>query len=116
MTQVQKHLRDVDLYRTYIAARATQGGGKWQVARAVAPDHLRRQHRADWTRIDPAIRVTANLLVDRTNVQTRSTAYAEERFAQRGVCQHLNASIVENHKVKLFRSFVFRRGLRARQE
>ena len=42
---------------------------------------LRREHRTDWTRINPTISMAANLSVDRTYVQTRATSNAIERFA-----------------------------------
>ena len=74
--QMDQDLRDVDLDRAHLVARAAQRRGVRQRARVLHRLQLRRQDRADRTAVDRAVGVPAGLPVDRARVQARRAADA----------------------------------------
>src|ERR1035441_5439742 len=101
--QFQQHLRDVDLDRTHLAARATQAGSERQSGLVRYAHELRRDDGADGSRVHPRKAVAADLAVHRAGVQTRAAADAVQRLPLGAVGQQLGAPVVEQHDVKLFR-------------
>ena len=70
--QVDQDLRDVDLHRADLVARAAQRRGVRQRARVLHRLQLRRQDGADRPAVDRAVGVPAGLPVDRARVQARA--------------------------------------------
>src|SRR5207248_8444799 len=62
--------------------------------------------RTDWTRIDVAVRVTANRAIHGTDVETRAAANAPENLGGLAAA-HPAAAVVEQHDVELFGSIAF---------
>ena len=81
VSQRQQHPRDVDPDRADFAARSAQAAGLRQVGHAPRPRAL-ALHRADRPGIDAAVRVAADLLVDRTGVQARAAADAVQHLRE----------------------------------
>ena len=63
----------------------------------------RREDRADRPSINAAISMAANAAINGAGVEARSTADAEQAFAERAP-QDLRAAVVENDEVKFLRS------------
>ena len=74
---------------------------------------LRRDDRADRSRINPRIIVPADLAVHRAMIQTSAAADAIKRLALLGIAQQLGSAVVEQHHVKLVRAVDFARAPRS---
>src|SRR5262245_6098327 len=106
LAQLKQHVRDVDLDGADLAACAAQTRSKRQIGSPLSPNQLRRQHSADRTRIDPAISMAADLLVDRAGIQASSAPDAVQGFTQVSIGKRLGPAIVKNHDVQLLRSLL----------
>src|SRR6266550_274901 len=98
---MQQQLGNVDLDRTHFTASTAQTRRVWQLRRLAQSNQLRRDDCADWSRINRAVSVPADLLIDRTRVQARATTNARERLPRRRVGQHTRASVVEQNYMQL---------------
>src|SRR5664279_2656502 len=65
----KQHVGDVDIDRAGLFARAAETAGKGQRRGVFDAIEERRDDRADGSGIDPAIAVTADILIDRAGVQ-----------------------------------------------
>src|SRR5688572_14557444 len=63
----------------------------------------RREDRADRSGVDAAIGVATDAAIDRTGIQARPAADAEQTFAERAA-ENLGTAVVENDEVKLIRA------------
>ena len=96
-------LRDVDPHRARFLAGPAQAARLRKIGPRPEAERARRVHRADRPRIDAAVRVAADLLVDRAGVQARSAADAVEDLLELGA-EHVRAAVVHEHDVHLGRA------------
>ena len=107
--QVQQHLRDVDLDRADLVARAAEARGVRQRGGVLDPDELRREDRADRARVHRAVGVTAGARVDRADVEAGAAADAVRAPARpTSSREHARAAVVEQHDVELLRPVALR--------
>src|SRR5262249_11284703 len=62
---------------------------------------LRSHHRSDWSRVNGAVSVPSDPLIDRTNIQTSTAAQAVKRLAHFRICEHLSPAVVQQNQMKL---------------
>ena len=105
MAQVQQNFRNRNLDRTNLRARAAQRRRERQVTGDFCAKQLRRQDRADGSGIRAAVRVPADVVVDRADIEARAAADAQQRLARAFVLQNSRASVVEQDQMKLTRTF-----------
>src|SRR5436853_5666686 len=103
---MQQHVRNVDLDRAHLATRAAQRRSERKIFRSFASNQLRGQKGSDRSGIDPSIGMAADLLINRTGVQTGAAANAIERLAQVFVCKNVHAAVIEYDYMKLLGAFV----------
>src|SRR5580704_7353134 len=72
------HARQRDAHRTDFLAAPTEGRGVWQMARLVDADQAWRQNRAHRPRIDPAVSMAADRMIDRTMIHAGAATDAAE--------------------------------------
>ena len=97
-------LRDVDLDRADLVARAAQRRRVRQRRRVLDADQLRREDRADRAGVDRAVRVTARARVDGTHVEAGAAADAVQRLPADLIGEHPRPPVVEQHDVQLLRA------------
>ena len=114
--QLQQHLRNIDLHRADLGARAAQAGSEGQAGLVRDPHELRRDDGADGSRVDPRKTVAADLAVDRAGVQTGAAANAVERLALAAVGQQPRAAVIEQHHVEFVGPVDFAAAPRAAEE
>jgi hypothetical protein len=93
-------LRNVDLDRTHLGARATEAGSERQPGLVRDAHELRRDDGADGPRVDPRKTVAADLAVHRAGVQTGAAANAVKRLPLAAVGQQPRAAVIEQHHVE----------------
>src|SRR6266487_2588734 len=98
---MQQQLRNIDLNGANFTASAAQARRERQLRRLSESDQLGRNHRANWTGIDRAVSVSADLLINRTRVQARAATNVGERLTRHRVREHPRTSIVEQNDVQL---------------
>ncbi len=81
----------------FIALSAGRGGVR-EIARRSDAEEGGREDGADRARVDPAVRVAADGIVDRAVVEAGPAANAPERFAH-AVFQHVGAAVVDDDDV-----------------
>src|SRR5262245_61754035 len=74
LTQIEQQVRDVDFDWTRLATGATEGAGTGQVLSRIQSYEHRGQYGTNGTRVDPAIGVAADVLVDWADIQTGAAA------------------------------------------
>src|SRR5438477_809043 len=114
--QMQQQLRNVDLDRTHFTTGTAQARRVRQLRRFAQSNQLRRDDGADWSRVNRAVGMPANLLIDRTRVQAGAAANARERLPRSRMGQHSRAAIVEQDDMQLIRPFSVRAALRPRNQ
>src|SRR5262245_7449531 len=94
------HARQRNAHRADLLAASAEGRGIRQVAGLVDADQARRKHRAHGARIDPAIRMAADRVIDRAMVHAGTAADAAEHLLERAA-EHRRTAVVEDHDVVL---------------
>src|SRR5690349_1051240 len=108
LAQFPQEVRQGYFNRAHDTALIAERGRVRQVERLVETDVRWRQNGAHRARVDPAVRMSADALVDRAVVHARATAYAAQHRLHIGA-KELAASAVDQDHVKVLRSFhVFR--------
>src|SRR5438105_13308685 len=79
--QLALQIGERNLHRTHDAALVAERRGLRQIERVFEPHVHRRKDRADGTRIHPAIRVTADILIDWAMIHACAAANTAERLA-----------------------------------
>ena len=105
-SQVDQHRGDVDAHRADLEAGAAQRRRvRQRVDLGVVADaaEQRVEDRADRTWVDRAVRVPADPLVDRADVEAGGAADAAQRLAADLVGQRPGAAVVEEYDVHLLR-------------
>ena len=105
--QVDEHGGDVDLDRAHLVAGAAQRRGiRQRVDLRVLPHapHQRVEDGADRTRVDRAVGVAADPLVDRADVEAGGAADAAQRLPADLVGERAGAAVVEEYDVHLLRT------------
>src|SRR5690606_3593632 len=103
LAPVAHHLWQGNAHRADSLTPPAEGGGIGQMPSFLNPDQRRRQHRAHGTRIDPAIGVTANCMIDRAVVHAGTAADAAQQVLELRA-QHGGAAIVDQDDMILFRT------------
>ena len=116
LAQLEQQLRNLDLDRTHLGARAAQARRERQPGILLHAVKLRRDDRADRSRINPRIIVPADLAIHRAMIQARAAANAVQRLPLLRIGQQLGAAVVEQHQVKLVRTVDFARAAAAPKE
>src|SRR5690606_31827815 len=101
--QRQQHAWDVDAHGADLATRTAQAARVRQVTPLLLAPQCGCQHRADRAGIDAAVGVSANLLIDRTDVQARAAADAVENL-RLAAAEHLRSAVVDEHYVQFVRT------------
>ncbi len=99
-----KNGRDGNFDRADIRARAAQRGSIRQFARSLRAEHLRRKDRADGTRDERTIREAADIFINGTNIRARAATNTFEHVASHRVFENFRSAIIEQHKMKFFRT------------
>src|SRR5688572_19832487 len=66
----------------------------------------RRQHRANWSGIDTAIRMSSDCAIDGTGIQAGTAANAKQTLPQWSF-QNATPAVIQNHQMEFFRSVDF---------
>ena len=111
LAQLALQIGQRDLHRTHDAALIAERRRRRQVLRLVEPDVHRRQDRADRPRIDPAVGVAADVLVDGAMVHAGAAADAAQRLAD-VASQHVGAPAVDDDEVHVLGAVEFALALR----
>src|SRR5262249_31233305 len=93
--KVQEHPRDVDLDRAHLGAGPAEARRERQRGRALDPEQLRRQDRADRPGVHRAVRVAAGARVDGADVEAGAAADAVQRLPADLVAEDASAPVVE---------------------
>ena len=99
-SQAEQKIVQWNFDRTDVVAGAAQRGRLRQFARLFLPTEQWCQDGANWTTVDPAVGVPANLPVDGTDVLTGSTANAMQRLFEFAT-QQCAAPGIEQHDMHL---------------
>ena len=93
-----QHLRQGDAHGTDRLAAAAEAGGVGQGRGVLDADEGRREDRADRPRIDPAVSVAADRVIDRAVVHAGAAADAAQGVLELAA-QHVRAPVVEQDDV-----------------
>ena len=114
LAQLALQVGQRDLHRAHDAALVAQRRRRRQVLRLLEADVHRRQDRADRPRVDPAVRVPADVLVDGAMVHARAAADAAQRLAH-VAAEDAGAPAVDDDEVHVLGAVELARALRAGQ-
>src|SRR4030095_73423 len=112
LAQLDEHTWDVDTHWADVLARPAQRRGVRQLAHRLVSLEHRGEQDADRAGIRVAVSVSADLAIDRADVQAGPTAQAVERLAQGGG-DLPRPPVVEQDQVKLLRALQLPRPPRA---
>ncbi len=98
LAPVAHHVRQRDFHRADGFAPPAEARGVGEIAGLIDTDQHRCQHRAHGAGIDPAVSVTANLLVDRAVVHAGAAADAAQHVLEVGP-EHGRAAVVKDDDV-----------------
>src|SRR5918994_1691323 len=102
VAKLQEEVVQRDAHGARLRARATEGGGVWQVSGLLVPLEQGRYDSADRAGIGRAVGVTAGLAVDGADVQAVPAADAVEGLLELRA-QELRAAVVQKYQVHLVR-------------
>src|SRR5690349_8199289 len=114
--QVDQVTRDVDFHRTRFVARAAQAGRLRQILEITEPLKQRRDQRADRPGIDAAVRVSADLAVNRARVEARAAADAAQRLAIFLAREDFAAAVVDQDEMEFLGAIALSRDARAAED
>src|SRR5262245_28877949 len=90
-----------NLHRAHLFAAPAEGRGVGQLTRLVDADQRRRENRSHRTRIDPAIGVAADCLIDRAMIETGAAANAAQHRLPTRRSSDLATMVEQDHVIFL---------------
>src|ERR1035437_5446285 len=101
---VEQVVMQIDPHRTNVRAGAAKRAGVGQVRPLLRGTQMRRDDGNDGPLIGGAIRVAADILVNRAGVETRAATDAMQGIALLGIGEQTRANVVEENDVKFPRA------------
>jgi hypothetical protein len=101
---MKKERRNIDLHRANFATCSAQARRIRELLRLRQSEKLRRDYGSDRSRVNRTVRMSADLLIDRTCIETCSASDARETLPCERMREHPRSAVIQHDDVKFVRT------------